>query len=155
MSLLLACPLSQWVKKVFFENLFYIGEILKCHQQCFSCKSSDSLRLDTAQILVYRPDLGQLQQYLSQGYLQGILKSVNLQYNMLVGQADLANDLSTMCLMFQLLFLFRKSLHSSLQKHFQSIFLFLYKITKMKIKSFECPKSQRTKINFSSLCLSL
>ena len=36
---------------------------------------------------------------------------------------------------------FHDSLQHSLQKSFQFIFLFLYKITKMKIKSFECPKS--------------
>ena len=50
---------------------------MKCHQQCFSCKGSVSLLLATAQILVYRPELGQLQQTLSQGYHQGILARVN------------------------------------------------------------------------------
>ena len=36
---------------------------------------------------------------------------------------------------------FHDFLQNSLQKSFQFIFLFFYKITKIKIKSFECPKS--------------
>ena len=36
---------------------------------------------------------------------------------------------------------FHNFLQNSLQKSFQFIFLFFYKITKIKIKSFECPKS--------------
>ena len=63
------------------------------------------------------------------------LKSVNLQYNTLVCWAYGTNDLSTKCLMFQVLYL-----QNSLQKPFQFI-LFFHKITKMKIKRFECPKS--------------
>ena len=38
---------------------------------------------------------------------------------------------------------FHKILQNSLEKPFEFIFLFFYKITKMKIKSFECPKSVR------------
>ena len=41
--------------------------------------------------------------------------------------------------MFQVFFY--KILQDSLQKPFQFIFLFQYKITKMKIESFDCPKS--------------
>ena len=36
---------------------------------------------------------------------------------------------------------FHDFLQNSLQKFFQFIFLFFYKITKIEIKSFECPKS--------------
>ena len=68
------------------------------------------------------------------------IKSVNLQYNTLVCWADGTNNSSTKCLMFQVFF-FHKILQNSLQKPFQFIFIFFYKITKMKIKSFECPKS--------------
>ena len=71
------------------------------------------------------------------------LKSYNLQYKTLVRWADGTNDSSTKRLMFQVLFFFHKILQNSLQKPFQFIFLFFYKITKMKIKSFECPKSIR------------
>ena len=38
-------------------------------------------------------------------------------------------------------YFFHNFLQNSLQKSFQFIFLFLYKFTKIKIKSFECPKS--------------
>ena len=38
-------------------------------------------------------------------------------------------------------YFFHYFLQNSLQKSFQFIFLFFYKITKIKIKSFECPKS--------------
>ena len=71
------------------------------------------------------------------------LKSINLQYNMLVHWADGTNDSLTKFLMFQVLFCLYKILRNFLQKRFQFIFLFFYKITKMKIKSFECPKSIR------------
>ena len=72
------------------------------------------------------------------------LDSVNLQHNTLVRWADGTKDSLTKRLMFQLLFFFHEILQSSLQKPFQFIFyFFLYKITKMKIKSFECPKSIR------------
>ena len=57
---------------------------------------------------------------------------------------DGPNDSSTkhLILMFQVLFFFQNFLQNSLQKLFQFIFLFLI-ITKIKIKSFECPKSIR------------
>jgi hypothetical protein len=38
---------------------------------------------------------------------------------------------------------FHNFLHDSLQKLFQFIFLFFYNFTKIKRKSFECPKSRR------------
>ena len=38
---------------------------------------------------------------------------------------------------------FHNFLQNSLQKSFQFIFLFFYNFTKIKIKSFECPKSIR------------
>ena len=69
------------------------------------------------------------------------MKFVNLQYDTLVRWADGTNDSLTKHLMFQALFCFHKILQNSLQKPFQ--FIFFYKITKMKIKSFECPKSIR------------
>ena len=47
-------------------------------------------------------------------------------------------------------YFFHDFLQNSLQKSFQFIFLFLYKITKIKIKSFECPKSKR---NYEKKCL--
>ena len=77
---------------------------------------------------------------------RNFMKSVNLQYNTLVRWADGTNDSLTKRLMFQVLFFFHKILQNSLQKLFQFIYLFLYffyKITKMKIKNFECPKSIR------------
>ena len=40
-------------------------------------------------------------------------------------------------------FFFHNFLQNSLQKSFQFIFLFFYNFTKIKIKSFECPKSIR------------
>ena len=70
--------------------------------------------------------------------LPSFLKSVNLQYNTLVRWADGTNDLSTKRLMFQVLFFFIKSCKILCKNLF---ILFFYKITKMKIKSFECPKS--------------
>ena len=41
------------------------------------------------------------------------------------------------------IFFFHNFLQNSLQKSFQFIFLFFHKFTKIKIKSFECPKSIR------------
>ena len=67
-------------------------------------------------------------------------KYVNLQYDMLVRWAHWTNDSSTKRLMFQF---FHKILQNSLQKPFQFTLLFFWKITEMKIKSFECPKSIR------------
>ena len=61
----------------------------------------------------------------------------------LVRWADGTNDLSTKRLICQVSFFFHKILQNSLQKPFQFIFLFSYKITQMKIKSFECSKSIR------------
>ena len=87
--------------------------------------------------------LGRHIKFLTILYTWGNLKSVNLQYNTLVRWADGTNESSTKHLMFQVLFLFHKILQNSLQKPFQLIFWFFYKITKMKIKSFECPKSIR------------
>ena len=71
------------------------------------------------------------------------IKSNNLQYDTLVCWADGTNDSSTKHLTFQVLIFFHKILQNSLQKLFQFIFL-PYKITKMKIESFECPKSIRS-----------
>ena len=71
------------------------------------------------------------------------LKSDNLQYNTLVRWADGTNDSSTKRLMFQVLFFFIKSCKILCKNPFNLFFLFFYKITKMKIKSFECPKSIR------------
>ena len=68
-----------------------------------------------------------------------IQKSVNLQYNTLVCLADGTNHSSTKCLMFQEYFFFIKSQNIILKKNFT----FFYKIMKMKIQSFECPKSLR------------
>ena len=75
--------------------------------------------------------------YTNKFYLQ---KSVNLQYNMLIRLANGTNDSSTKRLMFQVLFFFIKSCKILCKNPFN---LFFYKITKMKIKSFECPKSIR------------
>ena len=47
---------------------------------------------------------------------------------------------STKCLMFQVLSFFNNFLQTSLQKSFQ---FFFYNFKKIKIKSFECPKSIR------------
>ena len=63
-----------------------------------------------------------------------LLKSVNLQYDRLVRWDDGTNNSSTKHLMLQVLFFFHKILQNSLQKPFQ---FFFYKITKMKVKSFE------------------
>ena len=68
-------------------------------------------------------------------------KSVNLQINTLGRLDDGTEESSTKRLMFQVLFLFYDFLQDSLQKSFQFIFLIFYKITKIKIKCFECAKS--------------
>ena len=49
-------------------------------------------------------------------------KSVNLEYNMLVGWADWTDVLSTKRLMFRVFFFFHKILQNTLQKPFQFIF---------------------------------
>ena len=76
-------------------------------------------------------------------YFDNKLKSNNLQYNMLVRWFAGTNDLSTKRLMFQVLSFFHNFLQNSLQKLFQFIFLWIYEFTKIRIKSFECPKSIR------------
>ena len=70
-----------------------------------------------------------------------VVKSINLQYNTLGRLDDGTNESSTKRLMFQALFFFMILLQNSLQKSFQFISLFFQKNTKIKIKSFECPKS--------------
>ena len=66
-------------------------------------------------------------------------KSDNLQYNTLGRWDDrLIDQVSDVPSIF-----FHNFLQNFLQKSFQFIFLFLYKFTKIKIKSFECPKSIR------------
>ena len=64
-----------------------------------------------------------------------VYKSVNLQYNTLGCLDDGTNELSTKYLIFFFSWFLAKS--------FQFIFLFFYKITKIKIKCFECPKSMK------------
>ena len=70
-----------------------------------------------------------------------LLKSNNIRYNTLGCWVFATEDSSTKCLMFQVSFFFHKILQTSLQKPFQFVFLLRFKITKMKIKSFKCPKS--------------
>ena len=68
------------------------------------------------------------------------LKSDNLQYNKLgrwdVRLIDQSSD-------FPSIIFFHNFLENSLQKPFQFIFLLFYNFTKIKIKSFEGPKSMR------------
>ena len=71
-----------------------------------------------------------------------ILKSDNIQYNTLGCWVHGTNNSSTKCLMFQVFF-FIKSCNILCKNPFNLFFLFFYKITKMKIKSFECRKSIR------------
>ena len=73
--------------------------------------------------------------------LAELLKSVNLQYNTLGHLDDGTNEESTKRLMFQVLFIFHDFFQKCLQKYFQFILLFFLKNTKIKIESFECPKS--------------
>ena len=68
-------------------------------------------------------------------------KSVNLQYNTLVHWTDGTNNSSTKRLMFQVLSFFIKSCKSLSKNPFNSSFNFFHRITKIKIKSFEFPKS--------------
>ena len=70
-------------------------------------------------------------------YFHPLLKSDNLQYNTLVCWADGTNNSSNKCLMFQVLFFFIKSCKILCKNPFN---LFFYKITKLKIKSFDCPQ---------------
>ena len=60
-------------------------------------------------------------------------------YNIIRWFAGLMGQTTCQPLMFQVLFIFHKILQNSLQKPSQ----FFYKITKIKIKHFECPKSIR------------
>ena len=73
--------------------------------------------------------------------LRIILKSVNLQYNTLGRLDDGTNESSTKRLMFQVLFFFMISCKILCKNPFNLFSYFFYKITKIKIKSFECPKS--------------
>ena len=68
------------------------------------------------------------------------IKSVNLPYNTLVRWADGTNDLPTKRLMFQVFF-FKQNLAKFFAKTL--LIFFSYKITSMKIKSFECTNSIR------------
>ena len=63
------------------------------------------------------------------------LKSVNLQYITLGCLDNGTNKLLTKRLMFQVLLFFHDFLQNFLQKSFQFIFYFFYKITKIRIKS--------------------
>ena len=71
-----------------------------------------------------------------------VIKSVNLQFDKLFRWADGTNDSLTKRLMFQVLFFFITSCKILCKIPF-NLFLFFNKISKMKIKSFECPKSIR------------
>ena len=73
-----------------------------------------------------------------------VYKSVNLQYITLGCLDDGTIESATKRLMIQVLFFFIKSCKIILQKPFQFIFLFfLYKFKRIRLKSFECPKSIR------------
>ena len=69
------------------------------------------------------------------------LKFVNLQYNMLGCLNDGTNESSTKRLMFQALFFFMISCKNLCKNPSNLFSYFFYKIAKIKIKSFECPKS--------------
>ena len=73
------------------------------------------------------------------------LKSVNLQYNTLDRLDDETNESLTKRLMFQVLFFFMISYKFLCKNPFNLFSCFFYKITKMKIKSFECRKSIKSK----------
>ena len=68
-------------------------------------------------------------------------KSVNLQYNTLGRLDDGTNKSSTKRLMFQVLFFSMISCKILCKNPFNSFSYLFHKITKIKIKSFECPKS--------------
>ena len=70
-----------------------------------------------------------------------LYKSDNLQYNTPACWVDGTNDSSTKGLMFQVLFFFMISCKILCKNPFNLFSYFFYKITKIKIKSFECPKS--------------
>ena len=73
-----------------------------------------------------------------------VQKSVNLQYtcNTLGCLDNGTNESSTKRLMFQVLFFFMISCKFLCKNGFNSFFYFFYRLTKIKIKSFECPKSK-------------
>ena len=73
------------------------------------------------------------------------MKSVNLQYNTLGRLDDGTNELSTKCLLFQVLFFFM----ISCKNPFNLFSYFFYKITKIKMRSFECPKSIKSVKKYS------
>ena len=76
------------------------------------------------------------------------LKSVNLQYITLGCLDDGTNESSTKRLMFQVIhFFFKISCKILFAKILSIYFLIFYKITKIKIKSFECPKYVSIKKN--------
>ena len=68
-------------------------------------------------------------------------KSINLQYNMLGRLDDGTNESSTKRLMFQILFFFMISCRILCKNTFNLFVHFFKKNTKLKVKSFECPKS--------------
>ena len=71
-------------------------------------------------------------------YCKALLKSDNLQNNTLGRWVNGTNDL-----MFQVLFFFIISWEILFKNCFNLFFIFSYKSTKIRIKSFECPKSLR------------
>ena len=83
--------------------------------------------------------------------LTRIKKSVNLQYIKLGCLDDGTNESSTKSLMFQVLFFFMISFKILCKNPFNLFSYFFYKITKIKIKSFECPKA----LSFFSLVILL
>ena len=68
-------------------------------------------------------------------------KSVNLQYITLVCLDDGTNESLNERLMFQVSFFYMISCKILCKNPFNLFSHFFYKITKIKIKSFECPKS--------------
>ena len=70
-------------------------------------------------------------------------RSDNLQYNTLGYWVTGMKDSWTKRLMFPSIIFFYNFLHNSLRKSFQFTFLFFMTLQKIKIKSFECPKSIR------------
>ena len=74
-------------------------------------------------------------------FLFDVHKSVNSQYNTLSRLDDGTNKSFTKRLMFQVIFFFMISCKILCKNPFNLFSYFFYKITKIKIKSFECPKS--------------
>ena len=69
----------------------------------------------------------------------GHLKSVNLKYNTLCRLDDGTKELSTKCLMFQVLFIFMISYKILCENPFNSFSIFFYKSYKNKSKAFWVP----------------